>query len=377
MARPDDHDEYAAGGDGGGSSGGSSLDITKHQSTQSAGTSGSSKSFDERDPPFPAGDVDPLTCPPPPGMEDTPSAPPDRKKKLEKKEKKTSEKPALEFEAHAFRIVGDTKTLVVCADSAAEKEGWLADLTKYADENVKTTEELAAEAEQKRLEEIAAQKEREFQQKVVEANDVWITAPVAVKTVTGWYKLVGSKKGKSAVTGEVQLSFNVSRSGEDLGSTGPVNRLSLMYVTITVLSARGLRAVDTKKKTSDVMCVVKVGGVTRKTRVCKGTRDPVWIQQFEPMPFVAGFFTMIEVKLVHPHWMSHVNLGHVDIPMTQVLLLSDIEVEDQDPSSVNLKRVADKHATRRMRQSMANAAAMRLAAPLTSCHCSAHSPTAP
>ena len=190
---------------------------------------------------------------------------------------------------------------------------------------------------------------------------MWITAPVAVKTVTGWYKLVGSKKGKSAVTGEVQLSFNVSRSGEDLGSTGPVNRLSLMYVTITVLSARGLRAVDTKKKTSDVMCVVKVGGVTRKTRVCKGTTDPVWIQQFEPMPFVAGFFTMIEVKLVHPHWMSHVNLGHVDIPMTQVLLLSDIEVEDQDPSSVNLKRVADKHATRRMRQSMANAAAMRLA----------------
>ena len=93
-----------------------------HEASEHAerGTSGSSKSLTRR-PAVPGGDVDPLTCPPPPGMEDTPSAPSDRKKKLEKKEKKASEKPALEFEAHAFRIVGDTKTLVVCADSRRKR----------------------------------------------------------------------------------------------------------------------------------------------------------------------------------------------------------------------------------------------------------------
>jgi len=81
-----------------------------------------------------------------------------------------------------------------------------------------------------------------------EFSGVQISAPVALRTVTAWYKLSGKKGARSTkkVTGEIQLSFNVSKSGSDLLKPGPVNRLSLLYLSITVLAARGIRAGDTR-----------------------------------------------------------------------------------------------------------------------------------
>ena len=60
-----------------------------------------------------------------------------------------------------------------------------------------------------------------------------------------------------------------------------MNRLSLLYLSITVLAARGIRAGDARHKTSDAYCVITCGSETKRTRTCKKSCDPVWLQQFQ------------------------------------------------------------------------------------------------
>jgi hypothetical protein len=80
-----------------------------------------------------------------------------------------------------------------------------------------------------------------------------------------------SPKPVSMASPEIHVSFNISRTGAALSTAGPVNSLSLLYLTLTVIGAKGLAAGDAKKGTSDAYCVVTCGKRVNRTKVRTNT----------------------------------------------------------------------------------------------------------
>ena len=52
------------------------------------------------------------------------------------------------------------------------------------------------------------------------------------------------------------------------------------------------------------------------------------------LPLIAGFFSMVEVKVMHEHWLHSELLGAVEVPLRSILDLVGVIVEDRDASAV-------------------------------------------
>ncbi|GBG31306.1 Rho guanine nucleotide exchange factor, putative [Hondaea fermentalgiana] len=247
-----------------------------------------------------------------------------------------------------LRILG-TKSLTVFAASEEERRAWLADLEEHADPSVVTdTEALQKEQEAKLRESMEAAEER--------LKDMRVSDPVRVHAATAWVKLnTTSSANPPKDDPELQLKFLVSKTGTDLCSAGGVKPFSVLSLTLTILDARSILTLvreATSKHASGVYCLIQFGKTTHRTSVFHEDEEPIWMQDFHGMNFLAGFHSalQIKVKLVSKSKLrKDPVLATLDIRIQDVLAMTGFRVDshqEQEAIITASAKVTDKKVSR-------------------------------
>mmetsp|Transcript_33733 Transcript_33733/g.54135 ORF Transcript_33733/g.54135 Transcript_33733/m.54135 type:complete len:744 (+) Transcript_33733:480-2711(+) len=249
-----------------------------------------------------------------------------------------------------------TKSLVVFAGSESEREAWVSDLELHANPEVIT------DVEQVELEK-QAQRRQALEKVQLQVKNVQVSDPVRVYSATAWVKLHGNvvNKGLATTDPEIHIQFQLSKTGRDLRVSGPmVNPLSVLSLSVTLLSARGLESTYVKggrnKAFVGVYCQLTFGKSLHKTKVFPSEDTPTWMEAFGSMPFIAGMFSSIGIQVRQAMSKNGPKtkdpcLAVVDICLKDIMYYTGIKVLDNDSRSGVIRDETSK-ATKKKRSKM-------------------------
>lgn len=233
-----------------------------------------------------------------------------------------------------FRILG-TKSFVVYAVTEADRAAWVADLSQYADPNVTTDLETMKKEQDERLRRYKEEAEEKL-------KEISVSDPVRSYTATRWLKLSPlTELDPQQEEPELQLKFVVSKTGSDLCSEDAIKPFSVLALTLTILDARNVGhivrdAMSHKSSITGVYCQIYFGKTIQRTKVSEAQEEPVWVEDFQNMTFLAGFHSNFQIKLKLANkskLRKHPGIAIVELNVQDILKYTGVQIgvnQDQE-----------------------------------------------